>query len=66
MAQVGGRMVADFRSEGFFDGSRRNGASTTGKVAQLQRKVEQIQKKAGGSITEKRAKQLIEELYDGI
>ena len=66
MAQVGGRMVGDFRSEGFFDGSRRNGASTTGKVAQLQRKVEQIQKKAGGSITEKRAKQLIEELYDGI
>ena len=66
VAQVGGRMVGDFRSQGFFDGSRRNGASTTGKVAQLQRKVEQIQKKAGGSITEKRAKQLIEELYDGI
>lgn len=66
MTQLGGRMIMDPRGEGVFDGLRRNGASQTGKVARLQRRAEQIRKKAGGAITEKRAQQLIEELYDGI
>ena len=59
-----GTFGADPRSAFALDGFRRDGANTA-KASQLERKVEQIRKKAGGAITEKRAQQLIEELYDG-
>ena len=59
-----GTFNRDPRAAFFFDGIRRDGANTA-KANKLERKVEQIRKKAGGAITEKRAQQLIEELYDG-
>ena len=63
---IGGRPAFDPRGQGVLDGLRRDGGNSA-KMKQLQRKVESIQKKAEGrTITEKRAKQLIEELYDGI
>ena len=55
----------DMRSEMFLQDMRRDGASSS-RARRLESKIESIQKKAGGTITEKRAKQLIEELYDGI
>jgi hypothetical protein len=60
-----GTFGRDMRSSGFLDDMKRDGASSS-KSRQLERKIASIQKKAGGSITEKRAQQLIEELYDGI
>ena len=60
-----GTFGKDMRSSGFLDDMKRDGASSS-KSRQLERKIASIQKKAGGSITEKRAQQLIEELYDGI
>jgi hypothetical protein len=61
--EKGGRW--DPRAEGFLDDMKRDGANSA-RATKLQQKIESIQKKAGGSITEKRAQQLIEELYDGI
>jgi hypothetical protein len=55
----------DPRSEDFLQSMRFEG-SKSARATKLERKIESIQKKAGGSITEKRAQQLIEELYDGI
>jgi len=54
----------DLRAAFALDGFRRDGANSA-RADQLERKIAQIRKKAGGSITEKRAQQLIEELYDG-
>jgi len=59
-----GSFSSDPRSAFFFDGVRRDGANTS-KANKLERRIEQIRRKAGGAITEKRAQQLITELYDG-
>jgi len=59
-----GTFDRDMRAAFTLDGLSRDGANTA-RAGQLQRKIEQIRKKAGGAITEKRAQQLIEELYDG-
>jgi hypothetical protein len=62
---VGGKPAVDMRSE-FFLGDLKRDGSTSSRARKLESKIASIQKKAGGSITEKRAQQLIEELYDGI
>jgi len=59
-----GSFSTDVRASFFFDGTRRDGANMA-KARRLERRVEQIRKKAGSSVTEKRAQQLINELYEG-
>ena len=59
-----GTFSTDLRAAFALDGFGRDGANRA-RAGQLERKIEQIRKKAGGAITEKRAQQLIEELYDG-
>lgn len=62
----GGKPVGDVRSQFLIDDMRRDGAKSR-RADALERKVATIQKKASsGTLSEKRAQQLLEELYDGI